>query len=358
MQNWEYTFPPASKEEWIRQITRDLKGKPFDALHGEWWPGEPLVPLHHASDSQGEPIVLPDILFATPPRILESISLDGRSASQINQFMLEALQFGTQEFLIRKTDGSKLDPNIMLEGIHLNMIDLIIYDHADASHFFETIYGQSRENCFLRFQRNNNSAELKTCLEKNKINSIPFNNLQFEYLVTSPGNWVVETVKVFLQIIEDYDQWQNLAAPGSFFEKCILKLEADRNYFKQIVQARVLHLLWLNLRQEEKAKTEAKPGYLECHILPLENESSELYLISASMSSLAAFLTGIASLCIHHHETEATPGYFRRIDRNLHHLLHLESGLPVGRDPLAGAYTIDHYTRVWTERIWNELHPK
>jgi hypothetical protein len=62
------------------------------------------------------------------------------------------------------------------------------------------------------------------------------------------------------------------------------------------------------------------------------------------MSSLAAFLTGITSLCIHHHEAEAIPGFFRRIDRNLHHLLHLESGLPAGRDPLSGAYTIDFYS--------------
>src|SRR4030095_9854189 len=99
MQNWEYTFPTTSKEQWILQITRDLKGKPVDFLHGEWWPGEPLVPLHQAHDSQGEPRV----------RSMERISLDGKSAQQINQFMLEALQFGAQEFLIRKTDSSNLD---------------------------------------------------------------------------------------------------------------------------------------------------------------------------------------------------------------------------------------------------------
>jgi hypothetical protein len=217
MQNWEYTFPPTSKEQWILQITRDLKGKPVDFLHGEWWPGEPLVPLHHANDSQGEPIVLPDILFASPPRIMESLSLDGKSAQQINKFMLEALQFGAQEFLIRKTDSSNLDMVSMLEGIHLSMIDLIIYDQADEGLFFKTIYDKSPQHCFLRFQRNDNSPDLKTCLEENKINSSQFNTLQFEYQVSSTGNWVEETSKVFLQLMEDYGQWQNLVAQDSFF---------------------------------------------------------------------------------------------------------------------------------------------
>lgn len=358
MQNWEYTFPPTSKEQWFQQITRDLKGKSIDNLNGEWWPGETLIPLHHASDSHGEPIVLPDLLFASPPRIMESISLDGKNAQQVNKFMLDALQFGAQEFLIRKTDAAIIDVASMLEGIHLNMIDLIIYDHEEANQLFETIYIQSPENCFLRFQRNDNSPDLKTCFEKNKNNLNQYNNLQFEYKVTSSGNWVEETTKVFLRIMEDRDQWQNLAIPDSFFEKCKLTLEANKDYFKQIIQARVLHVLWLNWWKREMGKTEVKPGYLECHVLPVVNESPEHFLISASMSSLAAFLTGVASLCIHHHEAEAVPGFFRRMDRNLHHLLHLESGLPTGEYPLAGAYTIDHYTRAWTERIWNKLFAK
>jgi methylmalonyl-CoA mutase N-terminal domain/subunit len=55
-----------------------------------------------------------------------------------------------------------------------------------------------------------------------------------------------------------------------FFEKCKLKLEADTDYFKQIVQARVLHLLWMNLKKGETTKTEDKPAYLECHVSPFE----------------------------------------------------------------------------------------
>ena len=117
----------------------------------------------------------------------------------------------------------------------------------------------------------------------------------------------------------------------------------------------MLQLLWLNLTKEERDKPDKQSNYLECHISPRTNEPPEKYLIRASMASLAAFLTGAHALCIHHPETSSSTDFYKRIDRNLHHLLHLESGLPSGKDPLAGAYTLDHYTRSWTQRIWEKI---
>ena len=113
----------------------------------------------------------------------------------------------------------------------------------------------------------------------------------------------------------------------------------------------MLHLLWLNLTREHSSR-------LECHIKPKAGEKPEHYLVRSSLSALAATLTGTASLCMHHIQDTGVPDFYKRIDRNLHHLLHLESGLPSGVDPLAGAYTLDYYTRNWTERIWNQLLEK
>jgi hypothetical protein len=355
MQKWEYTFPPTSKEEWIQQVTRDLKGKSIDSLSGEWWPGEPIVPMHHASDSSPGQISLPDSLFTSPPRILESLLLDGQGVEQLNQSMLDALQFGAQDFLIQKSNLEQVATEKLLEGIHLDMINLIIINHPDAFQLFEHIYNINPKHCFLRFQRTETSTDLKTSLEPYKINPGQYDQLQFEYRISSEGNWIEEVTKVFMHILEDQKQWQQIASSNTFFEKCKLKLEAGQDYFKQIVQNRVLHLLCLNLQAAHNVK-EVDNGYLGCHIMPMNGESVERYLIRASMSSLAAFLTGVNALCVHHYDSESIPGFFKRIDRNIHHLLHLESGLPSGNDPLAGAYTIDHYTKDWTERIWGKIY--
>jgi len=355
MQTWEYTFPPSSKEDWIRQIEKDLKGKPIDSLYREWWTGEPLIPFHHASDAPPEPIVLPDELFASPPRIVESFDISNKSGEQINKLLLEALQFGTQTFLIKKDNGTNLDINQILEGVFPDMIHWHLYTNKYSLSLFHEIAKRTPQTTFLRFNRSESRSGIKSLLEEFQQDQEQLQQIKLEYHFTSRGNWVESAGKIFQQLIEDWNQWKTLNTTISFFDKCILTLDADIQYFKQIIQTRVLHLLWLNLLDTNSVLINDHPEYLECHIHPKVNQAPEHYLIRASMSSLAAVLTGTTSLCIHHLKTEGISDFYKRIDRNIHHLLHLESGLPPGKDPLAGAYTLDYYTRLWTERIWNQI---
>jgi len=352
MQKWEYTFPPTSKEDWIRQIEQDLKGKAIESLYSEWWPGEPLVPVHHASDSSTEPIILPEQWFVGPPQIVESVEFKNTSVAEINKILLEALQYGTQSFLITNDHQPDIHSEEILEGIFPDMIQWHFYAHANAIHLFRSFSKLTPQNSFLRFQRKQHSSDLKSTLtEEYKIHPADISNLEFEYDFSSTGNWIESTIHVFQRLFEDKASWESMNTTFSFFEKCILKLDADVHYFKHVIQSRVLQLLWLNLTHEHSSR-------LECHIKPKAGEKPEHYLIRSSLSALAATLTGTASLCIQHIQDAVVPNFYKRIDRNVHHLLHLESGLPGGMDPLAGAYTLDYYTRNWTERIWNQLQAK
>jgi len=351
MQKWEYTFPPTSKEDWIRQIEQDLKGKSIESLYSEWWPGEPLVPVH-PSDSATEPIILPEQWFVGPPQIVESVEFKNTSAEEINKILLEALQYGTQSFLITNDVQSEIHPEEILDGIFPDMIQWHFYAHANTMHLFRTIFKHTPQNSCLRFQRLQDSSDLKSTLtDEFKILQTDISNLEFEYNFSSTGNWIEYTIQVFQRLLEDKSNWESIDTTSSFFEKCILKLDADVHYFKHVIQSRVLQLLWLNLTREHSSR-------LECHIKPKAGEKPEHYLIRSSLSALAATLTGTASLCIQHIQDAGVPYHYKRIDRNVHHLLHLESGLPGGMDPLAGAYTLDYYTRNWTERIWNHLQAK
>ncbi len=355
MQNWEYTFPPTSKEDWIRQIEKDLKGKTLESLNNEWWPGEPLVPFHHASDSYLEPIALPDDLFAAPPQIVEAVDTNNQSAVQVNGILLEALQYGTQSFLIQPDHRSPIDFNVMMGQIFPDMIDWHIYANDQSPVFFESMWNLSPQTTYLRFPRSAAKTDLKTMLDNQRLDPALIPAFKFEYHFLSSGNWIENASQIFLQLLEDLRQWEKGNSTSSFFQHCILQLDADVHYFKQVIQTRVLHLIWLNLCREYSGEANDKVRYLECHITPKAGESPEHYLISASLSSLAAFLTGTSSLCIRHLQTEGLPDFYKRIDRNIHHLLHLESNLQGAKDPLAGAYTVDYYTKRWTERIWSQI---
>jgi hypothetical protein len=270
----------------------------------------------------------------------------------------EALQFGTQSFLITNSLQADLDDEEMLEGIFPDMIQWHFYAHLNTMRLFRSVFKRAPRNSFLRFPRQQDSPDLKsTLLEEYKIHPTDISNIQFEfeYDFSSTGNWIDSTIQVFHRLLADQKQWESIGSTASFFEKCILKLDADVQYFKHVIQARVLHLLWLNITHGPSSLVNSPAHHLECHISPKAGEKPEYYLIRASLSSLAAAMTGTSSLCIHHLQDAGVPDFYKRIDRNIHHLLHLESGLPSGRDPLAGAYTLDYYVRNWTERIWNQL---
>jgi methylmalonyl-CoA mutase N-terminal domain/subunit len=152
-------------------------------------------------------------------------------------------------------------------------------------------------------------------------------------------------------------QWTTSGLDNAlFFKNCVLSFQTDSDYIKQLIQTRVLHLLWQNLKQWHLPETAPSDQmYLESHIEQSSNEKPEHFLIRASMSGLAASLSGSHVVCIHHSDSKDTPEFYRRITRNIHHLLHLESMMYKNTDPLSGAYVIDHYTRRWTQGIWDRL---
>jgi methylmalonyl-CoA mutase N-terminal domain/subunit len=176
-------------------------------------------------------------------------------------------------------------------------------------------------------------------------------------LFESTGVWDVHAAEVLNKLMEDLTEWTKLGyQPEAFFEKCILSLVADKSYFKQIIQARVLHLLRNNLKANfTEASTSITGNYLECHIYESDQESHDHFLIRAAMSGLAASLTGFHTLCIHHSNWKETPDHYKRTSRNIHHLLQLESSMYKGEDPLSGAYSIDYFTKAWTQKIWDAL---
>ena len=48
-------FPPVSKEDWLRQVAKDLKGKPLDELTWQTADGLSVSPFAHADDFQVPP---------------------------------------------------------------------------------------------------------------------------------------------------------------------------------------------------------------------------------------------------------------------------------------------------------------
>lgn len=358
MKEWQYNFSPVSREEWIKQIEADLRQKPVESLQSEWWPGEPLIPLVHAEDTPGEIVRLPDSLFINPPRITEWINTPFSSNQQINKRILDALHYGSQSIILQVHSLVEIFAAEWIREVHTEMITLQIqpnyFEPDNLPHLLKKIPAFA----LIRSVRGKTSEPLSTLISwvlNNDTEAIK--PVRFVYEFPVEGNWALETAETFKLILQDLSQWKSAGLNAAvFFEKCILRVEADQEYFKQIIQTRTIHLLWQNIIQVNEIGTLVEDvQYMEFHIEQKEGETSDHFLIRSSTSALAASLAGPHSLCIHQAETEGTPEFYRRINRNIHHLLELESSMYKSTDPLAGAYALDFHTKRWVKEIWDIL---
>lgn len=358
MKDWQYTFEPVSRAEWLHQIEIDLKQKPIETLYAEWWPGEPLVPVIHPEDITFPPVILPTQLFTNPPSILEWIKVRGEDSSMLNASILEALRYGAQVILIDPVGPGTMQWDAWLQDVQLDLIEVQLAYSANLGTSLAELLNHTPAEMIIRIGMKQDSEpsiiDIISILRSNQINN---NSFRLVYTFPSSGVWDNSTLEVLDQIKTDLDHWMEAGLDAKdFFKICILSTEADPMYFKQIVQARTLQLLWLNFKKHYlNVQLALEGGNIECHIHPHSSEEPSRFLIRASMSGLAASMCGIQVLAVHHMTDGDVPAYFARINRNIHHLLHLESNMYKGTDPLAGTYAFDLYTHSWTQRVWKQL---
>lgn len=357
MEDWKYTFEPVSKALWLKQIEADLHSKGLDSLQSEWWPGEPIIPFHQHEDRKDD-IILPNSLFDQPPKIIEWIDTTMLEARVINNRILNALNYGAESLILQIDTNDKMPFRLWLHDVLTDMIELSVCADQEAPEIIHAIKEIIPRSSLIRLQRKNHPQSSSVFFEalQGSLDETA-NTFRFVYSIPGSGSWINQTVKIFQLLLDDLAYWTSQGLnPTDFLESCILSYTPDEKYYKQVIQMRVLHLLWNNLWSHSiKGNHLSSSPYLECHIVNHTSVEPDQYLIQSSSSALGASLTGAHGFCVHHQASEDIPIFYQRIDRNIHHLLHMESEMYRGVDPLAGSYTFDFYTRKWTEEIWEKL---
>jgi hypothetical protein len=352
MNDWVYNFPPTPKADWIRQIERDLKGKSLSSIQQEWWNGAVLDPIHHADD-QPTRVNLPAHLFAQPPIIIEHIDARGLSADSLNKQLVEALQFGAQRILLQISESLLSQYEVWLNGIYTDMVTWYVIGDQISSSVVSTFAAQAPGNIFQAIHRDKDSS-IDSITNHHFTGDI---NLRWIYSIPNEGNWIAACAEVFKQIQADAQRWSDVTGKDDHLSRCELHLEAPTDYAKGLIQMRTLHLVWQNFTADDAHQQQSTIAndYLICQTKPKAGESADAYLVSATTAAVAAFLAGVSGLCIHP-SVDSTPNHYLRINRNIHHLLHMESGLPRNTDTMAGSYAVDHYTAAWASAIWEKLN--
>lgn len=316
-----------------------------------------MFPAHHPEDIRS-PIYFPGNLFKQPPQIMEWVDTTIENAKTTNKKILDALHYGAQSLILHVDPNHKMPFRLWLDAVFTDMIELSISLEEESPEVIHAIREIIPQSALIRLQRKNalqsSSVFLEPLQGSMEENA---NSFRFVYRINSTGSWASETADVFRLILHDLTYWTSQGLNQiDFLDNCILHYAPDAQYFKQLIQTRVLHLVWNNLwsAYTNNIVVSSTP-YLECHIQQDEFVDPDQYIIRSSASALAASLTGIHTLCIHHLKNVEIAPFYHRINRNIHHLLNMESEMYKGTDPLAGSYTIDYYSRKWTEDIWEKI---
>ena len=402
-------FPPVSKADWLRQITKDLKDKPLEDLNWHLPNGLVVSPFVHADDFESLPVALSDQpntweicedLWVTDPIVANRQALDALEGG------VEGLCF----WLDRPLETAEFEQ--LFQGIHLDFIGLhfagnavsenpgmvlgllenllrqrglsttqlrgsLAYDPVPVSkvvdwRYLADLLEYAREK-FPQFTVIQVSTpELRSgggLVQYPPERSSGGGSVQYppelrsgEGSVQHPpeqsSGVLLRNANIYLEKLSERGiPIKDIAAAMQF------SVPLGKSYFLEIANLRALKLLWFNVLKAWDAPL--VPPSIAVRYQP-EAYSDDLYtnMIRATTMAMAAVQGGANRLTVMPYDAgrEALASYpqafGRRIARNVQHLLKMESGLDEVADPAAGSYYIETLTRQLAEKAWEEFGGK
>lgn len=315
-------FPSVSKAEWLDKATRDLKGKPLDALLKAQPSGAEALPFYHKEDITTPPQPLPtrtthcQNTFRCPPLAPDAA----------NALILEALALGASALEIPCAAFSPDDLPALLAGVHLAFLPLIFGPAEDYEPWLEALEHHFPEA---------NEIYLRAAQEQ----SGPAMSNYFCVSHQEP----LAGLRVFAERLTQHsDPAQMLAT--TFFE-----LRLDQHYYQNIslIRAvkRLAHALALQVGVEHYVP------FVEVSFVEYPADSDNNYnRIRAAVQATAALSAGADRITVPRGEA-GHELHNLRIALNVGNLLELESHLSRCKDPIAGSYAIAQLTQNYLDEM-------
>lgn len=368
-------FPPVSKESWLRQLEKDLKGKPLQDLQWHLEEHIELAPFYHPEDGPFGHPPLPGKRTNNDWEIGEYIEAEDFQLA--NAEALEGLQGGVEAPLFRlrqAVDATKLAQ--LLHDIRLDIIAANFEEHYTAiepwaifRYFTElletrgfnpsTVGGSIDFDPLLDWSNPpiDKLYELMAyCAEQMpRFRVLQANAQRFH---SGPDD---SSIELAYTIAKGSEYLARLTALGLPAEKVNAHMQfavsISKSYFVEIAKLRALRLLWANV-----LKAFGAPGLEPFIVVHFAEESQDnspnTNMIRASTQAMAAVIGGASRLYVlpaNHALKEPSTAFTRRIARNVQHILKMESHLHQAADPGAGSFYIEKLTDKLAGEAWSKF---
>ena len=367
-QNLFAEFPPVTKAQWLAKIEKDLKGRPLSDLYWSEIPPLSIKPFVHSEDFEEQPEPILDNRSGNNWSISEDIEVTDFAAA--NKQTLAALMAGVNApRFVFDTYPTESQLTKLLENVELHFI---------STHF----QAKTDKKSPLSFLKNfKNIAGEKAAELKGAVHYDPFEDGQTDVTETTELiHWAANNLPNFIIITVDVERFyqntegvvselSNALAVGENYLKQLtnngLAIDTLRNslafrfqigssYFVEIAKLRAFKLLWGNVISAYNA-VPTTPHLYACTTPILNDFDVNIHKIQATTEAMSAVMGGIETLTVAPSEAS---DFGRRIARNVHQLLSMESYLDRVADPSAGSYYIEKLTEQLAEAAWKQFQEK
>jgi methylmalonyl-CoA mutase len=351
-------FKPSTYAEWQQQISKDLKGEPFESLLWENENGFTIQPFYTAEHvtQVSEPL-----FTHSEWDICEHISVSNEQ--QANVEALKALDGGASglSFHIHKAiDTKELLKNISIEHIYTQF-----NISNDASHLLSDLKAfdgklntfDQQQKCFIaldpihllaKYGEWHHSPEQDLASQLNR----PYLNINAALYYES-GAYATTQLGIMLAHLNEYLHF--LTEQKTSIPNCIhLTLAIGSSFFTEIAKLKAARHL-VNLVLQNYGVTAQIHIHAQTGLFNKSNKDANTNLLRTTTESMSAVLGGCNSLVTLPFNAgfEMPTEFSQRIARNQQHVLKGESYLNQLADVSTGSYYIENLIQSLGEKAWD-----
>ncbi len=342
MKAFKEQFQAPSRQQWLEKAEKELKGKPLSELSWQIDENLSVPPIFFEGDV--------DPSFTT--NSLRSNWTIGdkytiSTPSQTNKDLLAALNMGLEgAHLVLNTALSKTEWAKLFDQIILSYITLIIDAStlgADSLLGLAEYLAEADWDKKQLFVFTEDGTECPPLLQ-----DCVYTKSTFSVATDDSVQQLHAQIKRAESRLQSQIQNGQAAAPHFF------QITLSRHFYLNIIYAQALHIIWQNILDANDIDPHT-PFYIQGIIAEDAALDENTQKINATVQAVSAIVAGIDYLQIETAEKSSNEAFNRRINRNIQHLLKLESFMDHVENPSAGAYYFDALTKEFAEKVWEKF---
>lgn len=349
-------FDSVSLGNWLAKVVKDLKGKPLDALNHQAGGGMTFSPFHHADEAAAPTGPMLD----TPTGdwvIAEDFQVNTHSVEEVNKAILYSLTNGAEAIRLLMNEHLEADGvGRLFQNVEPGFIEthFVFGQKVEAIKVLEAFkqVGVDKKGNVGAFKGSVRLASGGCSVELVEWGTRQLPSFRMWVVESDLTDPVARLTDILKKVMAGFDQIKSDS--GDMLAKTIaFQLHISTNYLTEIAGLRALRILWANILKAYQVDPAIHPPVAVQFHPATQDDDPNQNLISATTMAMSAIIGGANRLAVLPGKTD--DALYRRMARNLQHILKMESFLDRVADPAAGSYYIEKLTTEICRQVWGRL---